>query len=786
MKIRRWDGKFISEEFEFNQPVVRLGRDARCDVCFNASEFPKVSGLHAELRWDGQFCTLVHRSKSNSTLLNGEAINRPQRIAPGDRVRLGFTGPEIELVQLDAATPPSSGQASSRRKPIDGAKESNVEPPATMMAGKASDYLAADAPLDRFEVNQGGIIGRDTLRANFVLDHPQVSRLHAQLRAQGDKFMLADLGSANGTFCNGKRITAPLDLSIGDTLDIGPYSLVFDGRWLTARSRSDNMQLVVSSVSFTLQDANRRKPLKLLDHVDFVLDPGEFLCILGPSGSGKSTLLNVISGRRTATSGQVLVNGRDLHRNFAALKHDVSVVPQSSTLHDSLTVEQSFRFTSELRLPADLSRSEINATVSNAIATVGLVPRRAVQISKLSGGQLKRAGLGGELLADPSLLFLDEVTSGLDEQSDGEMMRLFRSLADGGKTLVCITHNLAHVEDNCHLVAVLTVGGKLAFFGSPPEAKSYFGINRLADIYTQLAMHSPEHWHAKFRDSSLFSKYVTDRKPTPSSNVDAGESARDEPAGTHVIKQFSVLLRRIVAVWSSNRVALGALFGQALLVAILLCLVFGQLEQSNSQNPLERAGKIRNLLFLLSVSCIWLGCNNGVKEIVKERSIFDRERNYGLIPEAFLGSKFVFLSVIGIFQSQLLGLIALLYFGMPGSVLGMLGTLAMSSLAGTALGLAISAHARTEETAVALVPIVIIPQIILAGVVAALPTFCEWLARTSITAYWSQQAIESCLPELDRIPAEFQPAMSTSLGMILLHGLVFSLIAWLGVRWPRA
>ena len=67
------------------------------------------------------------------------------------------------------------------------------------------------------------------------------------------------------------------------------------------------------------------------------------------------------------------------------------------------------------------------------------------------------------------------------------MMQLFRSLADAGKTLVCITHNLAHVEENCHLVAILTVGGHLAFLGSPAEALTYFRISKLSDIYTRLA-----------------------------------------------------------------------------------------------------------------------------------------------------------------------------------------------------------------------------------------------------------------------------------------------------------
>ena len=79
-------------------------------------------------------------------------------------------------------------------------------------------------------------------------------------------------------------------------------------------------------------------------------------------------------------------------------------------------------------------------------------------------------------MCKPSLLFLDEVTSGLDEQTDRDMMDLFRSVADTGKTVVCITHSLANVERTCHLVVILTAGGRLAFVGKPSEALEYFGI----------------------------------------------------------------------------------------------------------------------------------------------------------------------------------------------------------------------------------------------------------------------------------------------------------------------
>ena len=116
-------------------------------------------------------------------------------------------------------------------------------------------------------------------------------------------------------------------------------------------------------------------------------------------------------------------------------------------------------------------------------------------------------------MCKPSLLFLDEVTSGLDEQTDRDMMDLFRSVADTGKTVVCITHSLANVERTCHLVVILTAGGRLAFVGKPAEALQYFGIQRLGDVYERLAEQPAEHWQQTFRANPLYQRYVGSRLP---------------------------------------------------------------------------------------------------------------------------------------------------------------------------------------------------------------------------------------------------------------------------------
>src|SRR5262249_21563847 len=151
-------------------------------------------------------------------------------------------------------------------------------------------------------------------------------------------------------------------------------------------------------------------------------------------------------------AGAVTVNGEDLHTHFEALKEDIAVVPQKDILHDALSVGAALRYTAEIRVPPDLSRDEVDTSVSDILGGLGPTQRQGTLIRHLSGGQVKRASLANELVARPSLLFLDEVTSGLDEQTDREVMELFREVADGGKTVVCITHSLANVEATCNLV----------------------------------------------------------------------------------------------------------------------------------------------------------------------------------------------------------------------------------------------------------------------------------------------------------------------------------------------
>jgi ABC-type multidrug transport system ATPase subunit len=702
----------------------------------------------------------VHRSQSNKTLVNDRPLSGATAVRAGDRIRLGYTGPAVEILSTDTHSAP---------------------PSETQSAPHSVVGLLHGVGAERFDITRGGTIGRDGMRTQFCLDHPHVSRVHAAIDIKDQELILRDLGSANGTFVNGQRLVGRHVLTPGDRVDISPFTLVFDGRFLASRSRANNVELAVSGVGRVLPATEPTRQLTLLDNIALVVHPGEFLCILGPSGSGKSTLLGIISGRQLPSTGTVAVNGQDLHANFAALKEDIAAVPQTAALHVSLTVEQMLRFTAALRLPPDLDAAEVQAAVDDILRTVGLDQHRTTRIGHLSGGQIKRAGLANELLAQPSLIFLDEVTSGLDEQADGEMMRLFRGLADSGKTVICVTHNLAHVEENAHLVAVLAVGGRLAFLGSPQEAKLYLRVTRLPDVYAELSTRPAQEWATAFLQSPAYERYIDGRLSASNRVFRAGPSERTDRPKQSWFRQTAVLIARSGTIWRGDLPSLGALFGQAALVTILLCIVFGDVERIDTGSA--RQVSIRNLLLLTAVSCFWLGCNNSVKEIVKERLIYHRERHFNLLPESYFAAKFFVMAAVGLAQTAVLGGVVFAWCNVPGSIAQGLLVLGLLSLAGTAFGLAVSAMASSEELAVALVPIAVIPQIILAGVVAELARIPEWFARLFITVYWGQKALEASLSDTMAPLSQFQPAIAECGVVLSMHVVTLSLVGWYATRW---
>jgi len=624
------------------------------------------------------------------------------------------------------------------------------------------------------------LVGRDPRQVDVCLPDLLVSRVHAKLERRGGMLWVTDLRSQNGTFVSGKRISQPTEVTERTRIQIGSKTWVFRRGKLFALSSANHVELVGRDLTRRVPDRKHPEKLKvILDRVSLVVRPREFVCILGPSGSGKSTLLAALSGRQPADQGSVLVNGDDLYQHFEALKQSLAVVPQRDVLHDVLPLSTALRYTARMRLPADLSEADIDARIDETLDTVNLIHRQYTPIRQLSGGQIRRASWANEAISNPSLIFVDEVTSGLDEQTDLEMMSLFRRLADEGRTLVCVTHSLSHVEAYCDLVVILTEGGKLAFYGPPAEARAYFAVTRLGEIYRELAKQPAADWQQRFLESEIYETYVTRRLPAISAPTPPTIKTSLWPtrAWSTTTRQFGVLIRRYTEILFSDRRALALMFGQCLVIAVLLAWLFGDLSKLNVQREAEllmeisapglqwndllpdtqeeylreaelakRTDRSSKLLFLLAISCIWMGCNGAAKEIVKERTIFKQERNAGLRISSYYASKLVLLGFLGTLQASLLFGIVWSTTRLGGSTSEQWLLLVFSELVGVALGLAISALSRTEDVAVTIVPMILIPQIILAGLIAPLVHSTKLFAEWMIPAYWSYQGLLTTLP----------------------------------------
>ena len=359
------------------------------------------------------------------------------------------------------------------------------------------------------------------------------------------------------------------------------------------------------------------------------------------------------------------------------------------------------------------------------------------------------------------------------------MMNLFRSLADAGKTVVCITHSLANVERTCHLVVVLTSGGKLAFIGKPSEALKYFGIERLGDVYDRLSEKPAEDWQAAFVASSAYRQYVTTRLTV----TGAGEPEpvfvppRKIREQLRLFARQTVLLsRRYLAILLGDRPALLMMLGQSLSVVALLIILFGDL--SKIANPVEHAHRAANLLFLVAVSCLWFGCNNAAKEIVKERLVYARERDFNLQVSSYYASKLGLLAILSSLQATLLYTLVNICCKPPGTFFQQWVFVLALAVVGVTIGLFISAVSRTADVAVTLIPIALIPQIILTGVVAPLEGASKILAQGLVTSYWGYEGLMALLPEQVATFANIKQGSAVQALLVMLgHGVVFISLA---------
>jgi len=583
------------------------------------------------------------------------------------------------------------------------------------------------------------IVGRSP-NCDLRLDYPMISGRHARLTVHNGKATLADLGSANGTFLNGSRISKTTQISPGDIIGLGSYSFFVgsDGLSLRRRDRRGDVAIEVRDIGVAVPGK------RLLEHISLVIQPGELVGLMGPSGAGKSTLIAALNGYVPPTDGVVSINGVDLYSHYDEFRGQVGYVPQDDIMHADLTVAEALYYSARLRLPSDFSDAEIQDRIAGVLEQLGLKGTENTRIGNaerrgISGGQRKRVSVAMELLTDPSLLFLDEPTSGLSSEDALTLMRLLRSLADSGKTVILTIHqpsiDVYQLMDNLIVVGKDPGGasaGQLVYFGPAyPDAVTFFepraprqrddGPPQSADgVLRGLATKPAREWVKQYRASDYFQMYVQQRLKGA---AQAAKSNLRPRRPVHGLGQFITLVRRGISVKSKDVWNTGILIVQAPLIALLIGLVFGE-KLSTEVTPESFAGVANATamtMFLVGISAVWFGCSNSAREIVAEGAIYRRERMTGLGIPSYIASKVAVLGTLCAFQCFVLLLVIGLLGQIDGSWLALYASTLCASLVGVVIGLLVSAASRTAEVAAAVLPLVILPMVILGGILLPLP-----------------------------------------------------------------
>jgi ABC-type multidrug transport system ATPase subunit/pSer/pThr/pTyr-binding forkhead associated (FHA) protein len=772
-----------TRRIDLSKEVTRIGRDPEGEVVIDA-DAAVVSRRHAEVRKsEGQF-SIVDLKSFNGTLINDQRITESVQLFDGDQIQLGVGGPVLRVIDpahpaparrvvqpggptpSQQAIPSAFGQiaAMAQRQTI--VSTSNSLQPQAPQASGQPQLLARLS----FEARPQLSVGR--AEDNDVrLDGLQISNHHARFVRANGSVAVEDAGSTNGVYVNGERISGRRNVQLSDVIQIGPFVLQADAQQGVAvfdtRSKT---RIDCINIAKVVKNRSGGGTIRLLDDVGLTIQPNEFVGLLGPSGAGKSTLMDSLNGMRPATSGYVLINNLDLYRHLDSLKQSIGYVPQDDIIHRELTVYRTLYYVARLRLSRDVSRREIDQIVNEVMDVTGLAERRDVAISQLSGGQRKRVSIAVELITKPSVIFLDEPTSGLDPATEEKIMKLFRQIAESGRTVILTTHAMENVKLFDKIVVLMR--GKLVFYGAPQEALAHVKADSFKDLYDkleapidqqvaaippevkaqkgalkkyreQISEQVAEDWKKKFQQTDQYRRNVVEPLSLLPRDSRPAAPPRRRMGIIDTVRQWGTLTRRYIEVLTRDKFNLLILFGQAPIIAFLTYLVVP--DKSPRDFP----------YFVMALVAIWFGTSVASREIIRERAVYTRERmvNMRLLP--YVGSKIFVLAMIVSLQCLLLyGSLKFMHYtgllSVPGWAIPQITIVLITAMVGIALGLFISAIVKTSEMATSMVPLILIPQILFSGLVGV-PQNTARVISTVIPATWAFDGIKrfSTLDTLD-------------------------------------
>jgi ABC transport system ATP-binding/permease protein len=475
-------------------------------------------------------------------------------------------------------------------------------------------------------------------------------------------------------------------------------------------------------------------------NMNFRVESGNLVGIMGGSGVGKSTLLNLLHGKVAPKAGNIYINGHDLNLESEDLKGVIGYVPQDDMLIEELTVHQNLYFNARLCF-GDYTREQLNECVDKILADLDLSDIRDLQVGdvmnkKVSGGQRKRLNIGLELMREPIVLFVDEPTSGLSSFDSEKVMNLLRTQALSGKLVFANIHQpSSDILKMFDRLWILDKGGYMIYDGDPVEALVYFKTETsqanasesecpsCGNIETESILHivevkviDPNGLPGKERQVSPREWYEKYKKKMMPHLGEKPEKSNISPGNFRVprkIDQIRTFIKRNLLRKFADRQYITL----NLLEAPALAFILGYISKF-SDNGVYIFSANKNypvFMFMSIIVALFIGLTVSAEEIFRDRKILEREKFLNLSRLSYLVSKINFLFALSAIQTFSFVLVANLILGVKAMLLQQWLILFTTACFGNVLGLNISAGMRSAISIYILIPLILVPQLLLGG-----------------------------------------------------------------------
>ena len=494
-------------------------------------------------------------------------------------------------------------------------------------------------------------------------------------------------------------------------------------------------------VEFCGRDINFRFPNSDngMHNLNFTLHSGELLAIMGGSGTGKTTLLSILNGSLIPQEGHITINGHDITEQKA--KDLIGFVPQDDLLIEELTVYQNLYYTAKLCF-ASLSEEEIERRVMKILKDLGLDATKDLKVGSainkyISGGQRKRLNIALELIREPAVLFLDEPTSGLSSADTEKVINLLKEQTYKGKLVVVNIHQpSSDVYKLFDRLWLLDKGGYPVFDGNPIDAITYFkSAANYADAETSACPTcgnvNPEIVLNIIDEKAISNTGETSdaRKMTPQewhelylkkqpafSQPDISEVPASDLKKPGKLSQFLIFLRRNFKTKITNIQYLCIALLEAPILAII-CALLTRYAPPEGYTVMDNKNLV-SYFFMAVIVATFIGMSGSAEEIIKDRALLKREKFLQLSYGSYIWSKIIFMAGVSLIQTFLFILVGNSIMG-----LGLFGTwwlvLFATAFLANLTGLILSQCLSSIVSIYISIPILLIPQILLCGLVVS-------------------------------------------------------------------